>query len=381
MAFRDTIYALSSGGLPSGVAVVRISGSMTRIVLETMTGLVPEDRRASLVTIRGRRGDILDQGLVLYFEAPRSYTGEDCGELHLHGGHAVVRAVLSCLGEFENLRAADAGEFTRRAFLNGKLDLTRAEGLSDLIAAESEAERRLAIATSGGAQQRLYDGWRQRLLHARALVEADLDFSDESDVPGSVADSIAGDLRLVADEMNDHIGGFRMAEIVRDGFRVVIAGAPNAGKSSLLNAIAGRDAAIVTDVPGTTRDIVQVSMELEGCRIVLMDTAGLRESADKVERIGIERAISAASKADLILDLFESRRPVAAVSLDVTRAWALWGDRIDAHRRLPRWPGPLQSRSASREPGGLRHGRRVPVGHAASRGLLKGTGASRPAIA
>jgi tRNA modification GTPase len=305
-AFPDTIYALSSGGLPSGVAVIRLSGVHCELVLQSMTGFVPDARTVKLATIRNRNGSILDQGLALFFKAPASFTGEDCAELHLHGGRAVVGAVLTALSEFPGLREAEAGEFTRRAFINGKLDLTRAEGLADLIAAETEAERRLAIATSGGTQERLYNDWRERLLHARALVEADLDFSDESDIPGSVADRVWAEMAELADEIERHLAGFRTAEIIREGFNVVIVGPPNAGKSSLLNAIAGREAAIVTDIPGTTRDIVRIEIDLRGQRVVFSDTAGLRESADEVERIGIERAVDAARKADLVLELFDA---------------------------------------------------------------------------
>lgn len=314
MAQRDTIYALSSGGLPSGVAVIRLSGPATLPVLRALAGPLPPPRELGLRSIRDARGTFLDRGLMVIFPAPHSFSGEDCGELHLHGGRAVVFAVLDELGRQPGLRAAEAGEFTRRAFLEGKLDLTRAEGLADLIAAETEAERRLAVATSGGALDRLYSGWRRQLLQARALLEAELDFSDEADVPGSVSDKIWPQLATLAQEIREHLAGFRSAEMIRDGFKVVIVGAPNAGKSSLLNALAGRDAAIVTDIPGTTRDIVQVTLDLGGYRIHISDTAGLRESSDAVERIGIARAREHAEEADLLLLLCDGVTPVPDVS-------------------------------------------------------------------
>lgn len=317
MTDRDTVYALSSGGLPSGVAVIRLSGPATARVIEALAGSLPRPREMSLRSIVDPNGSFLDRGLIAYFPAPRSFTGEDCGELHIHGGRAVVAAVLETLGRQAGLRAAEAGEFTRRAFLEGKLDLTRAEGLADLIQAESEAERRLALATSGGVLDRLYSGWRDRLLQARALIEADLDFSDESDIPGSVADGVWPGIAALAQDIRKHMAGYKTAEMVREGFRVVILGAPNAGKSSLLNAMAGREAAIVTDIPGTTRDIVQVTLDLGGYRVLLSDTAGLRESDDAVERIGVARARESAKEADLLLLLSDGTVPWATVSADV----------------------------------------------------------------
>lgn len=315
MAQRDTIYALSSGGLPSGVAVIRLSGSATGDVLRSMTGgSLPPPRQLGLRNLTDAADNFLDRGLVVFFPGPMSFTGEDCGELHVHGGRAVVAAVLNALGQQEGLRQAVAGEFTRRAFLEGKIDLTRAEGLADLIAAETDAERRLAVATSGGVLDRLYTGWRRQLVQARALLEAELDFADESDIPGSVADRVWPELAALASEIREHLAGYRAAEMIRDGFRVVILGAPNAGKSSLLNALAGREAAIVTDIPGTTRDIVQVSLDLSGYRVHLSDTAGLRESADAVERIGISRARERAEEADLLLLLGDGATPAPEVA-------------------------------------------------------------------
>lgn len=301
--FRETIYALSSGALPSGVAVIRLSGPHCAAIVRCLAGKLPPPRHAALRTLEDEHGAVLDRGLVVHFPAPHSFTGEDGAELHLHGGRAVVMAMLDWLGSQDGLRQAEAGEFTRRAFINGKLDLTAAEGLADLIEAETEAQRVLALANAAGGQKNLYDGWRSRLIHARAMIEAELDFADESDVPGSVADAVWKDVARMVEEIVNHIDGFRAAEIVREGYRVVLVGAPNAGKSSLINALARREVTIVTDVPGTTRDLVDVSLDLRGQKVVVTDTAGLRETRDRVEAIGVERAREAAARADLVVEL------------------------------------------------------------------------------
>ncbi|WEX11755.1 tRNA uridine-5-carboxymethylaminomethyl(34) synthesis GTPase MnmE [Chelativorans sp. AA-79] len=309
MPVRDTIFALSSGALPSGVAVIRISGPATRNVLERVAGSAPKARYARLTEIRDSGGAILDQGLVLYFPGPASFTGEDCAELHLHGGRAVVAAVLNLLGSLRSLRQAEAGEFTKRAFLNGKVDLTGAEALSDLIGAETEAQRRFALSNGSGAHRRLYMDWRQRLIRARAMIEAELDFADEADVPGSVGDTVWGDIHLLRGELAEHKATYRTAEIIRKGLVVVILGAPNAGKSSLLNALARREVAIVTEEPGTTRDILEVSLDLHGMKVILADTAGIREASGRIEAIGIERTFERARDADLLLLLEDITSP------------------------------------------------------------------------
>lgn len=303
----DTIFALSSGGLPSGVAVVRISGSATRNALVSLCGGVPASRRATLRPIRSRNGEELDKGLILFFPSPNSFTGEDCAELQIHGGRATVRAILAALEELEGLRPAEAGEFSRRAFLNGRMDLIEVEGLVDLIAAETEMQRRLAAEQAAGGLSRLYDSWAKRLTHARAMIEAELDFADEDDVPGSVAVSIWDDMRVLQKEIVNHLAEGRIGEIVRDGLKVVIAGPPNAGKSSLLNYLARREVAIVTDVPGTTRDVLHVDLDLLGFAVRLFDTAGLRETEDVVEREGIRRTQLSMAEAHLVLLL--SDRP------------------------------------------------------------------------
>ncbi|TAN18942.1 MAG: tRNA uridine-5-carboxymethylaminomethyl(34) synthesis GTPase MnmE [Rhizobiaceae bacterium] len=299
--FRDTIYALSSGRLPAGIAVLRLSGPHVPQVLQACTGALPQERVAAVRPIRTAGGDLIDRALVLFFAGPRSFTGEDMAEFHLHGGPAVVRAMLDLLRSREGLRQAEAGEFTRRAFLLGKVDLTGAEALGDLVAAETEAQRRFALSNAGGQQADLYLSWRERIIRARAMIEADLDFSDEGDVPGSVAEAIWSEVDALAGEVDAHIANFHRAEIIRDGLSVVIVGAPNAGKSSLLNALAKRDVAIVTDEPGTTRDLVEVALDLDGNKVILTDTAGIRDGAAPVEAIGIERALEKGRQADLVL--------------------------------------------------------------------------------
>jgi tRNA modification GTPase len=303
MGESDSIVALSSGRLPAGIAVLRLSGRQCRFALETICGSVPEPGHATLSRIGDGEGNVLDEGIVLFREGPRSFTGEDVAEFHLHGGKAVVAAVLELLTGLPGIRHAEAGEFTRRAFLNGRLDLLEAEAMADLINAETEAQRRLAVYNKEGAQSTLYGQWRSRLIQSRALIEAELDFSDEADVPGSVADRVWPAISDLAAEIRRHIEAYRKAEIIRDGFDVVIVGPPNSGKSSLLNTLAGRDAAIVSDEPGTTRDLVELALDLDGMKVRLTDTAGLREGAGKVEAVGIARARDRAEQADLVLQL------------------------------------------------------------------------------
>lgn len=310
MIFGETIVALSSGRLPAGVAVIRISGPDTRFVLETICGNVPPARKAVHRALYSpSRKEALDRGLIIYFPAPNSFTGEEVAEFQIHGGRAVVEAVMTSLTAIPNVRHAEAGEFTRRAFMNGKLDLVQTEALADLINAETESQRRLALRNAEGAQSALYTGWRRRLIHARAMIETEIDFADESDVPGSVADTVWADIAILTDEVDSHIRGFAAAEIIHDGFRVVILGAPNAGKSSLFNALARRDAAIVTDEPGTTRDLLDVTLDIGGLKVVITDTAGLREDAGTVEIIGIEKARARSRTADLVLTLEDMLNP------------------------------------------------------------------------
>ena len=297
---QDTIYALSSGAPPAGVAVIRVSGMGVVPALETLTGGVPAPRIASLRSIRSRNGDVVDQAIVLYFPAPQSFTGEDCFEFQIHGGRAVVNATLAALHDI-GLRHAEAGEFSRRAFDNGKLDLVEIEGLADLISAETEMQRRLAIQQSSGSLSALYQSWMQQLTRARALIEAELDFPDEDDIPGSVSERVWAMVEDMTADISRHLEGNKAAEIIRDGFKVVIAGRPNAGKSSLMNALAKRDVAIVTEIPGTTRDIIGIDLDLDGYLVHLVDTAGLRETEDRVEAEGVRRARLSLEDADMVL--------------------------------------------------------------------------------
>lgn len=301
----DTIFALSSGTVPAGVAVIRISGLQVRFALETLGIGELEPRMASLKSIRKQNNQLIDKGLVLFFPNPHSFTGEDCAELHVHGGRAVVDSIFDELSALDGFRFAEAGEFTKRAYDNGKMDLTEAEGLADLLSSETEMQRKLAVEQADGGLRRLYEQWNAQILRSRALIEAELDFSDEEDIPGSVSDQIWSDISSLISDMNDHLEKSKIGEISRSGFSIVIAGAPNAGKSSLMNAIAGREVAIVSDEQGTTRDVLEVRLDLEGFLVVLKDTAGLRETESKVEREGIRKAKSELAQADLVLYLIE----------------------------------------------------------------------------
>ncbi len=307
MSYTDTIFALSSGAPPAGVAIVRISGPEVRFGLETLIDSIPDPRRASLRSI-GRGVDPIDRGLVLFFPGPASFTGEDMAELHLHGGRAVVAAVLAELGRLPGFRPAEAGEFTRRAFANERMDLTQVEGLADLVLAETEAQRRQAYRQAEGGLGALYESWRERLVRARALLEAELDFADEEDVPGSVSEQAWGDVAALVHQIGAHMND-RRGERVREGAEIVVLGAPNAGKSSLVNAIARRDVAIVTAEPGTTRDTIEVHLDLDGFPATLVDTAGLREAEGAVEREGVKRARARAEHADIRLWLSDLTGP------------------------------------------------------------------------
>lgn len=311
MAEQDTIFALSSGRLPAGVAVVRLSGARVRFVIETMFGRIPGPREMAYGSFRGLTGDVIDHGLVVFFAGPSSFTGEDCGEFHVHGSVAVVREMCKQLAGLEHVRHAEPGEFTQRAFLNRKLDLTQAEGLGDLIAAETEAQRKLALMQAAGGLRDLYDDWRRRLVYSRAMVEAAIDFSDEDDVSERSSGDVQSTLTELGAEIRRHLGGYRQSEIIREGFRVVILGAPNSGKSTLLNAFAGREVAITTDEPGTTRDLIDVRLDLGGNLVIVTDTAGIRDNAGTVEAVGIERARQRAAEADLILVVEDLTGPVS----------------------------------------------------------------------
>ncbi len=306
---QTTIFALSSAYGRAGVAVIRVSGPAARQVLGSIAGAIPAPRQAALRVLRDPVSDaILDQAITLWFPAPNSFTGEDVVELHVHGGRAVTEAVLAVIGRMPKTRMAEAGEFARRAFENGKLDLTAAEGLADLIDAETEAQRRQALRQSTGALAQKYEQWRETIILALAEIEAGLDFSDEADV--SQFSDHAARARIVGleSDIRSHLDDGRRGEILREGFRVAIAGPVNAGKSSLLNALAQREAAIVSDKPGTTRDIIEVRLDLGGYPVVVSDTAGLRASGEEIEAEGMRRALARAAEADLVVWLVDGAR-------------------------------------------------------------------------
>ncbi|HEY8268199.1 MAG TPA: tRNA uridine-5-carboxymethylaminomethyl(34) synthesis GTPase MnmE [Xanthobacteraceae bacterium] len=310
---EDTIYALSSGRLPAAIAIVRISGSRARIGLETLGGKVPEPRRAVRAVFRdSSTGAVIDDGLVLWFAGPASETGEDTVELHLHGGRAVVAAIFRVLGGIDGFRPAVAGEFTRRALLNGKLDLAAVEGLGDLVAAETEAQRRQAMAQFRGALSAKVEAWRARLVEVMARLEAGIDFSDEGDVPDDLLVPAVEIARALAAGIRTVLVDAPRGERLREGFVVAIAGPPNVGKSTLLNRLAERDVAIVSAIPGTTRDAIEVALDLKGVPVVLVDTAGVRETKDPVELEGVKRALARAAAADLVLWLTEAGAPSPA---------------------------------------------------------------------
>lgn len=302
-----TIYALSSAAGRAGVAVVRISGPKAGPVLDALTSNKrPQPRCAALRALVSIKGEKIDRGLVLWLPGPASFTGEDCAELHVHGGRAVVARVLEELSGYDTCRLAEPGEFTRRGFDNGKIDLAEAEGLADLIDAETDAQRRQALAQAGGALSHLIDGWRQRLIQAQSLAEAAIDFSDEGDVSSQALSDAATTVVALAAEIKSHLDDGHRGEILRDGFQVVLAGPPNVGKSSLINALARRDAAIVTPEAGTTRDVLEVHLDLKGYPVVVCDTAGLRETEAAIEQEGIRRARKRAEDSDLVLWLGDS---------------------------------------------------------------------------
>lgn len=309
---NDTIFALSSGAPPAAIAVLRVSGPAAGTALRELAGRLPAPRTVSVATLRDKGGDVLDRALVLWLPGPETSTGEDVAELHLHGGRAVVAAAEEALGRIAGLRRARPGEFTRRAFANGRIDLAEAEGLADLLGAETELQRRSAMAMAGGALSRQVEDWRARVLALSAAVEAALDFGDEDDVV-DVPATFAEDLEQLHGEMSRWLAAPR-AEPLREGFRVVLAGPPNAGKSSLFNALIETEAAITAPTPGTTRDVIERGVAIEGAPFTFVDTAGLRQdSEDAIEAQGIARAHDALARADVVLWLGpEGDGPVGA---------------------------------------------------------------------
>jgi tRNA modification GTPase len=301
----ETIFAPASGGGPAGISVIRVSGPKAAAALAGLTGrATPTARRATRVRLLAQDGELIDQGLALWFPAPASFTGEDVVELHAHGGRAVVSGVLEALACIEGLRPAEPGEFTRRAFEHGKLDLTAAEALADLVNAETANQRRMALRQLQGELGELYDSWRDRLVRAVAHLEATIDFSDE-DLPSGTEEEVRGHIVTLSDEIEMHLEDGHRGERVRDGIHLAIIGPPNAGKSSLLNIIARREAAIVSAQPGTTRDVVEVALDVGGYPVVIADTAGLRDTSEEVEKEGVRRARMRARDADFTLAVFD----------------------------------------------------------------------------
>ena len=299
----DTIYATATARGRSGVAVIRVSGPLALTAGQTLCRTLPPPRQAALRRLSWQ-GEVLDEALVLTFAKGASFTGEDVVELQVHGGPAVVSAVLRALADQPGLRLAEPGEFTRRALENGVLDLAQVEGLADLIDAETEAQRRQAVRVLSGSVGQRVEGWRRDLIRAGALLEATIDFADE-EVPVDVSPEVLALIDGLMADLGREAAGVQAAERIRDGFEVAIVGAPNAGKSTLLNQLAGREAAITSDIAGTTRDVIEVRMEIAGLAVTFLDTAGLRETEDRLEKAGIDRALSRAQAADLRLFLMD----------------------------------------------------------------------------
>jgi tRNA modification GTPase len=332
----DTIVALASGAGRAGVAVIRLSGPAAGATLQALTARdLPKPRCATREAFCDpRTGLSLDDGLALWFPGPASFTGEDVAELHVHGGPAVIAAIIDACLTQPDVRIAEPGEYTRRAFENGKLDLAEAEGLADLVDAETEGQRRQALRQRRGALSAVYEGWRGRLIEAAALIEAEIDFPDE-DLPGELSRRAGPLLQALADDMGRHLDDAHRGERIRDGFRIAIIGPPNAGKSSLLNALAEREAAIVSDIPGTTRDVVEVRLVLAGYPVWIADTAGLREAADAIEAEGVRRALARAEEADLRIAVVEVGQDVPPELQGAIRGGDLLvrskADQIEAH--------------------------------------------------
>jgi tRNA modification GTPase len=312
---RNTIFALATAPGRAGIAVLRLSGPVAGAALAACAGAVPPPRQARRARFRDpATGEAIDDGLALFFPAPRSFTGEDVAELHVHGSRAVVAALIEALTRLPELRLAEPGEFTRRAFENGKLDLTAVEGLADLVAAETAAQRRQALRQLGGELGRLYEAWRERLLRALAYVEAEIDFPEEG-LPSEIWQRVRAEAAILEAEIGAHLADGRRGERLREGVSVAIIGPPNAGKSSLMNALARRDVAITAASAGTTRDVIEVALDLGGYPVVLADTAGLRGSPDAVEAEGVRRARARAAGADLKLVVLDATKPTEAAAL------------------------------------------------------------------
>lgn len=317
-----TIFALSSGVGRSGVAVIRVSGPAAFDVVRQLCRVNPKPRIATISDIYEVSSSIvIDRGLILCFAGPKSFTGEDVAEFHVHGGRAVVSALLRTLSDIPGLRAAGPGEFTRRAFENGKLDLTSAEGLADLISADTEYQRRQAIAQFSGRLGEAARNWRRSLIDSQALIEAYLDFPDEGEIPLDISAELDRSFSEVECSLSDALKGYSEAEIVRDGAIVLIAGPPNSGKSSLLNRIASREVAIISEIPGTTRDLIELTIDINGLPFTFIDSAGIRDTTDPIERQGIEKTLEKAAHAHIVLWLSPIDQPLAAPEIQNDNLW------------------------------------------------------------
>jgi len=301
----DTIYALSSGAGKAGIAVVRVSGPLAGVAVQVSCGRLPGARRAERLSVKISQGTVkLDEAIVLWFPGPNSFTGEDVVELHVHGSVAVIEKLTTALYGF-GLRQAEAGEFTRRAFENGKIDLTEAEGLADLIDAETESQHKQAVRQMDGGLRVIYEGWKQHLLNALAQIEGEIDFPDEEDVPDNLSNKALPYLNLVLEGTEQILKTAEAGEAIRHGLDIVIIGRPNSGKSTILNAILKRDAAIVSSIAGTTRDIISVNIVLSGIPVRLSDTAGIRNTSNEIEVEGIDRALKLSKEADIVIHVID----------------------------------------------------------------------------
>jgi len=319
-----TIYALASGRPPSAIAIVRVSGPRAAVALEALCGCLPRPRMATLTTLTSPDTGPIDQAVALWFPAPHSATGEDVAEFQLHGGRAVIAALFAALGKIEGLRPAEPGEFTRRAFENGKLDLTEAEGLDDLIHADTDRQRRQALRHLQGLLGHRAQAWRKQIIEAMALVEAGIDFSDEGDVSAELMKPALQRVTVLKNEIKETLAASAQSERLREGLQVAIAGPPNAGKSTLLNRLARREAAIVSPHAGTTRDVIEVHLDLDGYPVMLIDTAGVRETNDPVEQEGVRRARARAESADLVLWMCEAGDNVPVMPPSIAGGVPLW---------------------------------------------------------
>ena len=312
----DTIFAQASARGVAGVAVIRVSGPQALAAGSALAGKIGPERTAALRRLRDpETGEVLDQAVVIAFPGPGSFTGEDVVEFQVHGSHAVSRSVLAALGRIDGLRAAEAGEFTRRALINGRLDLAQVEGLADLLAAETTAQQRLAIGLMDGVLSRRAAAWGAALVRELAFVEASIDFAEE-ELPDDLVVSVRARLAELARAMREEVAGGRLAERVRDGFEVALVGRPNVGKSTLLNSLAGREAALTSEVAGTTRDVLEVRMEIDGLAVTLLDMAGVREASESIEALGVERARKRAAAADLRIFLVEDAGDTSGLGVD-----------------------------------------------------------------